>query len=416
MPLDKQGITACLACTKRASGDPPCLGNNKFALENHHPSLRFENQIYVEWPCYFHADWYELAPLLLGQNPGDGKYNASDFQLSAYPGGLNRQYLQGLKDGVAEWARTNCTESTSSPTTLKRVREEACQNSPQVNYTTARLEPRLNGDTAVLLASHRDGRYKSWLDSLQTYANQKMSSSCSPVESKWKFKTYGGAGGGLKKSGTGGQMLGLESDAKQKLALIHIAVQQAVDVEKLLRAPARVADFRHDVDDQEMKIDAAAEDEAARGAVVLLAGIRNAGSRRDAVDHHGDFLFHAGQRIERHAGIHKGMRHFDHGEAVLSQNRELEIAGGGAGSDAAADDAGILLKVDVPVERVHFHTQAERQTQLTGYSANEAVGGGEVTGILVFGGSKEIGERDAGFHAETEGLAEGGGSAGQENK
>jgi len=91
---------------EEGSGDPPAWATTSLPWRTTTRRCGFENQIYVEWPCYFHADWYELAPLLLGQNPGDGKYNASDFQLSAYPGGLNRQYLQGLKDGVAEWART----------------------------------------------------------------------------------------------------------------------------------------------------------------------------------------------------------------------------------------------------------------------------------------------------------------------
>src|SRR4051794_27898384 len=60
----------------------------------------------------------------------------------------------------------------------------------------------------------------------------------------------------------------LERDPYEKLGLVLAAVEAAVLIKEMLRAPARVTDLRGDVQDERMDVESEAEHEA-RGGFVL---------------------------------------------------------------------------------------------------------------------------------------------------
>src|SRR5438105_3369476 len=55
------------------------------------------------------------------------------------------------------------------------------------------------------------------------------------------------------------QDLVLKRNPQQKLGLVLVTVQETVGIEKMFRAPARVADFGRDMDHQRLDIQADAE-------------------------------------------------------------------------------------------------------------------------------------------------------------
>ena len=187
MPLAKQEIAACTYCMKDANGKSPCVSANRYAQQNHRPVLRVTMAGDVKWPCYFHADWHEVAPLLLGQLPGgDGRYHQSDLALMPYPDTESRTWMKTLKEDTATYV------NRTPPHDVEVARSELCARA--VRYVTAGEKATyIDGSRALLYASHRGGRYQSWLDALKEYADCK-GMLVSFIRSKWELDTYGGGG------------------------------------------------------------------------------------------------------------------------------------------------------------------------------------------------------------------------------
>ena len=195
MSLTKDEIHSCVYCIKDAKGQPPCLANNNLAREKNHPLLRVVtagDRNGVKWPCYFHADWREIAPSLAGQRPsGDGTVHDSDLAMTAYRDAASQQWLATLKRDTVAYAETYGASSHHSPNRVEAARSEACARA--VGYVTNGQKTLYSGFYTLLYASHRTNRFQNWTEALAKY-NDCAGMLVSFTHSKWGFNTYGGGG------------------------------------------------------------------------------------------------------------------------------------------------------------------------------------------------------------------------------
>jgi hypothetical protein len=123
--------------------------------------------------------------MLLGMSPSGRQGGAivTAFDRPSTP------WLEILKKDTAFYSN-----SADSGQILKNAQSAEC--AMKVGYTTegGKTTYKTGGTkSALLFANNRGGRYKRWLDGLNTYTNTGASFFC-PAESKWQFVTYGGGG------------------------------------------------------------------------------------------------------------------------------------------------------------------------------------------------------------------------------
>jgi len=172
----------------------------------------------VKWPCYFHADWPEIAPLLLG-NP-----TSVAFDRPSQP------WLEILKRDVTTYAGSH------APFGVEAAKSEGCARA--VGYATAGGKTTYLTDgsqSALLYGNSRGGRYKAWVEGLNTYTNS-GGSLFVPAESKWKFVTYGGGGAGEGVGFLGGDIV-VKSPEGVQVCLAYGGLGPAVSTPKFGKIP-----------------------------------------------------------------------------------------------------------------------------------------------------------------------------------
>ena len=91
-----------------------------------------------------------------------------------------------------------------------------------------------------------------------------------------------------------------EGNSQQEFSLVLVTRKAAIGVEKVLRSPPRVADFRLQVNDEQVHVETGAEHEPA-GGIVADEGVGGDGGQRHYRPHR---LLQARQSIPGHTSIH----------------------------------------------------------------------------------------------------------------
>src|SRR4051812_43953077 len=161
----------------------------------------------------------------------------------------------------------------------------------------------------------------------------------------------------------------LKRDSDEELGLVLAAVEPAVLIEEVLRAPARVADLGRDVNDQRVHVDPEAEHKTCGRVLIQLR--RSAGRNNARISQCGaNVLFQALQGIPGDTAGDKRPRN-GHRKSILRENRELPGVSAGGGSDTGARDYGVIA--EPAVQGVRLDAEAERETQLNGRSHDVAL-------------------------------------------
>ena len=190
MAMTEEEVSACSSCISDNKGFPPCLAPNERAHAKGHPIVTFVSiaSTTIKWPCYFHADWNFLAPLLIGRAPKDKEtehYEDSDLRLTANPEGSSQIFLKMMSEGLHSLVGSKSSEA------LTLARGEFGRRAAE--YYVNGNQALFRGQFAVLYSSHRDDRFRTWVKTLERFHRCQVP--MLPLEqSSWNFTTYGSGG------------------------------------------------------------------------------------------------------------------------------------------------------------------------------------------------------------------------------
>jgi hypothetical protein len=144
----------------------------------------------MRWPCYFHADWADVFPLLAKRKRFSRGYHDSDFRYIPYPDVNSQIEVKSLEE-IAARADAIYTNEHGSDASQDRTEKTASLS----GYVTEGVKTTFKGgEFALLFLSQRDDRFASWVDGLKIYAGGPKTVFSGDVSQKWEFDTYGGGG------------------------------------------------------------------------------------------------------------------------------------------------------------------------------------------------------------------------------
>jgi hypothetical protein len=188
MAMTKAQIDACKSCVSSNQGKPPCVSANRLAAQRKVPVFRFVDSVFVKWPCYFHADWAEIFPILVKPKFGAPGLHASDLNAIPYPDNLSPYKFKALREAAVEGdGRYTVGRGTSQPS-----EERTQQTAVHARYVSNGTSVLLDGRYAILFAKHYGDRFASWVDGLNAGAAGGLFNG--DVSQQWAFETYGGGG------------------------------------------------------------------------------------------------------------------------------------------------------------------------------------------------------------------------------
>ncbi len=181
--MRSMNVSVCRPCIDKNHQQPPCVPAHHKAINL--PCIRVIPVSDAGQPCFFHADWQELAPMLL-----HGRYEPYDT--------LSRTTLTIMAEHLKKYVGTDAPNSALTPS--------AAQDVGYQKYGDRVLQW---GRYLIIRAIPRDSAYNRFLAACNLHIT---TAGADPqfLLSRWRVAGSAGAGGGGK-LGIGGGTLTLES-------------------------------------------------------------------------------------------------------------------------------------------------------------------------------------------------------------